>query len=395
MTDGADVAITLIDSLKSKQCDYTLLFWLQLPHILKLQTHFRDDMEEFLAQHKMCISDFVFNGKNTEFLQRFFKALKGCFLHTGIKAVAPRNYLVEYGQGGKDRLKAKYADVTWPRPRLCFSLQSMGPGGGFFMLFQSWQDGLIAQREILMTSTYVFNHRIFNVHQFLEHQFGEEARPVRLLIDWEIMQSAYQGRITREEIIQISDNFPTWLVNEMRQKSMIHSTSKVRCIVKEKSRAKGDDYKISRHFIFNIASVSLEGHSIILQHILEKYRSDIVSLRQNKNLAHIQEDNLRLPIWGMDFGIIRGQNGIATMFGIKQGEDQAAQKASITYILTITETCTKTKKHKLFAQSNIMELSEDDALALLYHTSYTIPWCADIITYERLAIQDLKVLSIY
>lgn len=79
----------------------------------------------------------------------------------------------------------------------------MGTGDVLFILAQTWQDGVILQRDMLRMRNYAFNGRCVSVLQVYEHQFCLPLA-VNLIVDWEIMLSAYGSRATLEQVETIA-----------------------------------------------------------------------------------------------------------------------------------------------------------------------------------------------
>jgi hypothetical protein len=139
-------------------------------------------------------------------------------------------------------------------------MQTMGVGDVLFIITQTWQDGLIMQRDLLREGYFRYDGQVIEVTQIYEHQWIPAPRPVCLMVDWEILYSAYQSRITIDKALQIPDKFPVFLIQEMRRLKIIPEFAEVRCVVKDKTRIKGSDMKISKHFMFHVAGLTLAGH---------------------------------------------------------------------------------------------------------------------------------------
>jgi len=253
---GARIANQLIDTLIKRGCDFTLLFWLR--HVLP-SSELGTDMISFLAEFRLNLSHFQPNSTNAPFIKDFFTTVRKRFIEHGIQPICPRNFIVDKNKGGKQAVLDKYQTVDWPRPRSCYCMQTMGGGDVLFVIYQTWQDALIFQRDVLMFNSYVLHRQPVPIHQVYEHQWGE-GKPVRLMIDWEILESCYEDRLSHEEIKQIPDQFPEWLVNRLRETRCIDPNVQVECVIKDKTRQKGGDWKFSRHFIFNLCGVTMQGH---------------------------------------------------------------------------------------------------------------------------------------
>lgn len=311
----------MMDELDKRGCDFTLLFWLRRPSAIR-GSELGRQLSNFLLSFDMNLGQFEPSRQNVAFLRAFFGALKERFEERGVCAVNPRNFLIGMNRGGKKDVLERYAKVKWPQPRQPYCMQTMGGGDVLFIICQTWQDGLCLQREILRMRGYTHQSKFIPVEQVLEHQWGESP-VVRLMIDWEIMASSYEGRVSIEEIQKVPDSFPEWFVGRLRSLGAISSKTRVECVVKNKTRWKGLDLKLSRHFTFNICGVTMSSHYHVLQAVLVPWEEKIKQLHKDKNMSSISQQDLLHPVWGWDNRLLRGQNGIGTLY-CRKADDPGA-----------------------------------------------------------------------
>lgn len=380
------VAKQLIDDLVEKGCDYTLLFWLRFPHLLK-DTELGTDFTLCLKKYKLTLNHF--HPENKTFIHDFFTEVRKYFCRTGIIPINPHNYIIQANKGGKQAVLDKYKTVDWPRPRQPYCIQTMGGDGVLFMMYQTWQDAFIMQRETMQFREFVYQSRIISVHQIYEHQWGE-GRLVRLMIDWEIMQSAYEDRLSLEEIKKIPDRFPEWFVSRLREERAIHSDTEVECIVKDKTRSKGDDLKLSRHFIFNIAAITMHGHYQAMCAVIHPWVARIQQFHKDKTLKGIDDKDIQSPVWGWDNRLLRGQNGIGTLFGRKPGETDAPYPTVPHRLILKPGSVACTKFAWCDKQHSVDVLGDKTSLVVLYHCSYSTP-LATMVTYDPSFLHKIKV----
>lgn len=387
MPQGQEIARKIIAHLTSTGCDPTLLFYLRNPLSLK-GTFLGPELNEMLCKAvKLSTLDFLPTHSNTEFLKDFFTTVREHFTETGIHPIQPTHFIVEKNAGGKHRLIHRYlteSTSAWPSPKQPYCIQTMGGGDVLFMIFQTWQDALIMQRDILKMGGYTLKGQFIPVLQVLEHQWQELRIPSRLIIDWEIMASHYEDRLSRQEILDIPMKFPAWLISRLREIRALDKNTPVECIVKNKTRPKGQgDLKVSCHFTFNIISLQLTGHFPALTEVIQPFTDQIKDYHRDKLLTKVPDDLLSHPVWGWDNRLLRGQNGIGTLFGKKPGDSPDVLPPSVTHKIILhpggrQDIQALAWKDKV---NSIQVLGDEQSLIALYKCSYTPPQ-AGMITYD-------------
>ena len=391
--DCTSLGLRLIEALVERGCDYTLLFWLRRPEMIE-GTEFGRQMRDFLLEFDLTLAHF----KESTVEQKAMKygvleAVKRYFQEHKIQPVRPRNFLESRNKGSKKSLLERYKDVDWPKPRQCYVIQASGGGDVLFFVYQTWQDAVICQYEMLQMGWYCGTP----VSLVYEHQWKGVVEVVRLMIDWEIKASAYEERLSLEEIKKIPDTFPLWLVSEMRRIKAIDQDVEVECIVKDKTRSvcDGKDLKISRHFLFNIGGVTMEGrHFEVLSRIIAPFTDRLRQVHKDKSLSCIGElEDLRHPVWGWDNSLLRGQNGISTMFGSKPGErNPPLPRLSCKFIMGAKNSVRVVKMPwKDVKTVSLEELTREQCLDMLYRGSYTTP-LDRMIGYESNFFTSIQVL---
>jgi hypothetical protein len=389
-TNGTHCANVLCDILIERQCDYTLLFFLRNPHVIE-NTDLGKQLSTLLDEHQLTLTDFQYSRSRSFYLQEFFTVVRTRFNTMGIAPIAPRNYIIDKNKGGKERILLKYQEQThWPVPRNPYCIQTMGTGAVLFMVFQTWQDALIKQIELLTHGYQMHEHSLVPISQVYEHQWWGNS--VRLMIDWEILASQYEDRLPLDQIKLIPDKFPEWLVSRLRETRALPMEAEIECIVKDKTRPKGSDLKLSKHFIFNIEGVTLEGHLQALTQCIQPWRSRIEQTHRDKTLKCIDDKDLDHPAWGWDHRLLRGQNGIGTLFGTKKGEGQAPLPTLQHKIIIKPGKCQVQKFSWSDKIHSIPVLGQTDSLKALYFTSYTTPW-ATMVSYDPVFLRQIQEVT--
>ena len=249
MENGGKIAERAIRELKARGCDFTLLFWLRNPEILE-QSFFGRDLLGFMRD----LDDSRDRLDSGLFRDSFFQRLRKEFNSCGINPVAPLNFVVDRGAGGKERAIQKASQEHWPRPYQTFCFQTRGAANSAFFVFQCWQDGFRKMLELLDSGkcTAFEEEPPFDVQQIYEHCWGQ-GRASRLLIDWEVETPMLGGRRTAAEARAAAEAFPGWFVQRLVKVGMLDRSERVRCTVKDKSRPISGGEKISMHFTFNLA----------------------------------------------------------------------------------------------------------------------------------------------
>lgn len=237
-----------VAEMKARGCDFSLLFWLRNREIL-VECEFGKELLLFLEDIRVAPD--LFNDPN--FRDGFFQKLRDEFNRTGIKPVSPENFVMDCGSGGKERAILKARQSQWPRPYQSFCFQTRGKINSAFFIYQCWQDGIRKILELLESQVCAVPFgKDIHVGQIYEHCWGEQ-RLARLLIDWEVETPWLGGRRTADEVRQTAEAFPAWFAGQLARAGALDPAERVRCTVKDKSRAIEGGRKVSFHFIFNIA----------------------------------------------------------------------------------------------------------------------------------------------
>lgn len=368
---GKSCAIKLIELFVEKHCDYTLLFRLEQAYSL-INTRLGDDLNKLLETVGLSLDKFLVKDMKQEFFKDFFRSVRHKLREEGVVKLHPDKVLVTHGKGGKAEVLEKLKQVSWPRPFVPYCMQTMGRHGVLFIVCHNWRDGLILQRDIFEMGGYVYYGVLFSVEQVYEHQWSEE-RMVGLMIDWELMVSSMGGRMNKAQVDAMADRFPAWLVGGLKEKKMLHDACKVECVVKNKTRyiPEKEDWKVSKHFLFNITCTQ-EVHTQALRLVIGEFLDELKELHSTKSLRHISErERIELPVWGWDDHLIRGQNGISTLFGRKRGESvETSPFPSVDYKLVV-DPYGEVEKQTFNWCGEKLSSGHMNALDALYRCSYT------------------------
>lgn len=103
-------------------------------------------------------------------------------------------------------------------------------------------------------------------------------------------------------------------------------------------------------------------------------------LHESRTLSHIPVEDLEHPVWGWDNRLLRGQNGIGTLFGYKKGEKDAPVPR-VDYMLRINADGSVSSKDFSWSGQPVQS-DHAKALLALYHCSYSVPHYK-VITYSN------------
>lgn len=147
--NGIKISTLCMDELKKRGCDFSLLFWLR-NHESLVGTDIGKDFD--LLFEDLKISQDLFT--EPAFRDGFFQTLRQEFNKSGLKQIAPDNFVVDDGEGGKDRAIQKARKAQWPRPYQTFCFQTRGKNSAFF-IFQCWQDGIRKILELIESQVFI------------------------------------------------------------------------------------------------------------------------------------------------------------------------------------------------------------------------------------------------
>ena len=200
--------------------------------------------------------------------------------------------------------------------------------GSLFTAFQHWQDALHYMADLQTEGGVAFENSFYKTVTIYEHQ----AELAFLIIDWEILQSAYNDadgvpRRTLEQIKAIANAFPLFIYTRMVQLHMVDSDEPVTILVKNKSRlvpgqeGMPQDTKVSYHFIVEIVGGPKTHHKEACGQLFAPYKSDLTAFRATRKVPAVADDKLDSPIWGVDMGVWHGSQPFSTLTSQKDEAD--------------------------------------------------------------------------
>jgi hypothetical protein len=247
-----------IEAMDKQRQDITMLWWLKRPDWLK---QFRMGLELLdWAGNTMSVPHSVSKGE--EFQGEVTKE----FERRKVSPVAPERVVSSWQ---KNTAKGLCLIARWPKPFFPVMLQTRpGPdqtGSGCFIVFSSWQDAVIALRDIAKTRTY----RRYAASMVYENQLVDMAGydfPCRIILDCDAKEAQFGGQYTLEQLGECISRVPEWFARRMVEIGAIKADDLVVVYEKEKSR-RG---KASRHYVFNIVGLSTWDTRAILWEIFGK-----------------------------------------------------------------------------------------------------------------------------
>jgi hypothetical protein len=380
MDRGEEICKFCVDELKKRGCDFSLLFWLRNLETLP-GTDIGNELITFLKDISVPVELF----SQSKFRNEFFSHLRSEFNVNGLQKIAPENYVVACGVGGKLLAIQEAARAKWPRPNQTFCFQTRGVNSAFF-IFQCWQDGVRKILELFASSAYVDpKGNKVKIEQIYEHSWGD-TRLSRLLIDWEVESPWASGRRTPEQLRVTAEKFPVWFVKQLVKTNSLDPDAHVHCVVKDKSRDIERGTKVSFHFAFNITGGPKGSHQIACSRVIQPLLTKLKEIAKSKNLNGLSDAEIDLPWIGIDWRTLSGSHGFSVPFSRKKPQDPYP---SVPYKMVIHRTTDDEwiADRKDFSWKDIEHsfatLGERKCLKIFYHASYTPP-AADSVSYLRL-----------
>jgi hypothetical protein len=378
--DGKQASQLCIEELRKRGCDFSLLFWLRNQESLP-GTEIGRELITFLQDVSVPVNRFT----HSDFRDAFFSHLRAEFNANGLRKVAPENFVVACGEGGKARAIQEASRAKWPRPNQTFCFQTRGMNSAFF-IYQCWQDGIRKILELFEKRQYEdpTGGRV-KVEQIYEHSWGD-TRLSRLLIDWEIESPWVSDRRTPEQLRATAEKFPMWFVQKLVMNNALDPNATVHCTVKDKSRDIERGTKVSFHFSFNITGCPKGSHSVACSRVLEPLLPKLKLIAKAKSLEKLSDQDIDMPWIGIDWRTVSGSHGFSVPFSRKKPADPYP---SVPYKLAIHrgkgDTWVADRQYFSWrdAEHSFAALGEDKCLKIFYHASYTPP-AADCVSYQRI-----------
>ena len=313
---------TLIKYLEAAEVDYTLLMYLQL-HETSQKKGFVSFLmglcEQFSIPHQSRL---------------FHDAVWAHFQTHGMKSITPSKFLMNRT---KDAILEEYHLIRsrndWGQHNPFFfqtfitTKQSKSFQKLVFFVTRTWQDGVIRMLEILKQGSFVYGTTMYEAHGAFEHVIDDESM-AGLILDSEILCSAFQGHKTAEEIKEEVMRFPSIIASEMVVKGLLNEEDMLRVTVKDKTRPRGDDVKVSTHSILSICAPKGH-HKQALGVCLNDYKEEISRcLNFMKTHKHLPEDCALPTAWYAFDSKAAISNGFTTAFSLKVKSDPHSRKHS-------------------------------------------------------------------
>ena len=263
---------------------------------------------------------------------------------------------------------------------------------------------LLLSKQLTPTKTQDALHRIHAilstghvetcpVTQIYEHCWGD-SRLSRLLIDWEIETAWFGDLRTPPQIRSAAEEFPRWFVGELIRIGALASDARVRCVVKDKSRAVKSGQKVSFHFIFDIAGIPKGSHQRACARVFERISPMLRDVHKEKNFALLPREHLDKPWIGVDWRTMSGSQGFSVPGSRKSPSDPLPRVAY--WLLVTREGVKRTDFSWSDKNQSVVDLDREAFLQVLYHASYTPASAASVsYTQEFLARDEELVFFIF
>lgn len=367
-------------ALDSQQQDITMLWWLQQPKWLQQFKAGRDLLD--WAINKMKIPPAQFTSKE------FQLEVSVEFNARGVRPVCPERVVANWK---KDTVKALGLQEKWPKPYFPVMLQTRPgegqEGSGAFIMFSSWQDAMIALREMAKTKRfhYAKGKKSYPATMVYENQLVDMDGydfPCRIILDCDAKEAQFSGRYTLERLGEAISRVPEWFSKRLVEIHAIKPTDRVVVYEKEKSR-RG---KASRHYIFNIVGLSTWDTQAVLKEIFWKEIEKEKQAGQEEKLAPLMPHPWQVTDPVPHHG--RGQYSVLGFFDAKKGETECP---AITLRMEILNGKLVGKPSAVRIPRADMVLEHPLALKLLHRACYTCP-VRDFITMDPKYMMQRQVV---
>jgi hypothetical protein len=358
----ASDAAKCIQALDDQQQDITMLWMLKKPSWL-IQFKAGRDLYDW-ARNIMHVSEAAMTSK--DFQGEVFRV----FAERGIRAVAPQRVVANWQ---KNTAKEMCLQERWPKPFFPIMLQAKRApdqqGSGAFIVFSSWQDAMIALREMAKTKTYYYakGKKAYLASMVYENQLTDMEGydyPCRIILDCDAKEAQFEHRFTLQQLVKCIEEVPTWFTRELIRIGAIKPTDEVVVYEKEKSR-KG---KASRHYIFHIVGLSTWDIQAVLRAVFLPYlQADASDSRKRKRPEPDTPEPWQVTDTVPHHG--RGQYSVLGFFDERKGETECP--AITRRLVIVNGEITKTGMCRISRKDASLEGSK--ALDLLHRACYTCP----------------------
>ena len=365
MSTSAGHAKRCMDLLDEKQLDITLL--LALKHWDWLDSmRFGRSLKKFVE----CTA-----GLNRRDLKdpAFFSAVWDEFTRRGIVNLAPERRVEAYR---KEELFEKYRKECeagrWPEPHQPYLIQ-MRPG--VFVLLSNFQAGFWLLRDMAKTRMYRREDgKSIPVQLLYEGQM--EGEPCRCILDCEAYLSQFDGRLSREELLDSVRQVPQALVRDLVRIGAIKREDTVTFI--EKNKCRGD--KISFHYTTNLmGDPTVDMKHVLAKVYIEQYTVARTILNKTKSMAHVPVSDGRCdPALHVDETTIKGRHQFSVVFSRKEGEEPC----TIDSIVTVTNGGETVERKDSPMKGVPLIPTHAHALDMLFFGGYT-HWIKDTVVFNK------------
>jgi hypothetical protein len=239
--DGKKAAQTLLARLDSCHTSPTVLYWLQLRKKTLSNTELGSELL------RLCCELDVKSSPNADFFHVVNKAVgdfrpatSSFFCVDFKKDVVIAKYTKELQ---KRRAKASTSEpFAFMGGLMPFCFQCLRPkseknshafSGSLFFIFSSLEHGLRMIIDILSSGAYMHAGKLHEFSQVYEHRLGnrflsdnvdsavKDNRLSYLILDWEVEESRFDGRMSRDEIQSLCMEFPLWFYKRMHELHLV------------------------------------------------------------------------------------------------------------------------------------------------------------------------------
>lgn len=341
---GSKAARALIRRLEKACTSPTVLFYLALPFRVLKKVEMGQLLIDLCAELNVALpfdSDFFLQ---IEKASRPLKPIAGSFFRIEkSKDKAIQSFRAELARRRAKSPKDKYLYMGACMPTCFQTLRGRSDAhkehsDSLFVVHSCPETAFHHAVELLRAGECAFSQQVIPVMQVYEMRlhdaFLSEQPHNRLgciIVDWEVKESEVAGRLDREQLAALCDEFPLWLYQRMHALKHVDHRAVVTAVVKNKTRdLPGGDRKHSIHVTYNVCGVpATDLHHILRDCLCES--SHHLALFKHKDPAkralafcdpESGEDCIgEHPELGFDHAGITGNTGVAMLFSRKRAED--------------------------------------------------------------------------
>jgi hypothetical protein len=359
-------AVLFIKHCYEHVIDYTTVFLLQMPDEMQKKNRACEKLKE------------ICEGLGVEVCSEFLFNISGHLHKMGVMPVTPTRFVAaKYKAQALEAFER--AKEGWGEPCSPLFVQVCGDdwSPSIFIIFCSAQDAILKLMEIKRDGKYAITTTaesvIVDVKQITEQVIP--GSPSYAILDTEMYLSHFEGRVGRERLEAILDEFPLDIMANMSGEGVLDDGDGITVYAKDKSREVRGDFKCSRHFITNLWGTA-ELHQVAI-HLAMRRDSQFLKnctdyCKENKNfgcIKDLEDPNNRLSILALDKNALPGgPNGFQMILSHKKTGDPLPRWKGVGCYRNGVEVW-----KEAFDKEVSLDMPGKELALLIFESLYTVP----------------------